>query len=80
MTEKIKSVAGKYEVSAKLGSGAFGEVHLGFEQETRQEVAIKLEMSKSKHPQVAHEARLYKMLEDGLGTPKVHWIGPVGEY
>ena len=20
------------------------------------------------------------MLEDGLGTPKVHWIGPVGEY
>ena len=50
MTEKIKSVAGKYEVSAKLGSGAFGEVHLGFEQETRQEVAIKLEMSKSKHP------------------------------
>ena len=78
--DQIKIVAGKYEMSAKLGSGAFGEVFLGFEQDTRKEVAIKLEQAKAKHPQVLHEAKLYKMLEDGLGTPKVHWIGPVGEY
>ena len=80
MTDKIKTVNGQYEVSAKLGSGAFGEVYLGFGQDTRKEVAIKLEQAKAKHPQVLHEAKLYKMLEDGLGTPKVHWIGPVGDY
>ena len=43
MTDKIKTVADKYDVSAKLGSGAFGEVHLGFEKETKKEVAIKIE-------------------------------------
>ena len=41
--DTVKNLAGKYEVSAKLGSGAFGEVFLGFEIDTRKEVAIKLE-------------------------------------
>jgi len=37
-------------MSAKLGSGAFGEVFLGVDQETSQEVAIKMELVKAKHP------------------------------
>jgi len=29
---------------------------------------------------VVHEAKLYKLLEDGLGTPKVYWVGTEGDY
>ena len=66
----------QYELSTKLGSGAFGEVFLGYEKETKREYAIKVEPADAKHPQVQHEAKLYRLLEDGLGTPKVYWIGP----
>ena len=38
-------------------------------------MAVKLEPALCKHPQVVHEAKLYKLLEDGLGTPAVHYIG-----
>ncbi len=27
-----------------------------------------------------HEAKLYKLLEDGLGTSKVYWVGTEGDY
>ena len=71
---------GKYELSARLGSGAFGEVFLAYEQSTKKEVAVKVEQAKAKHPQVLHEAKLYKLLEDGLGTPKVYWVGTEGDH
>lgn len=29
---------------------------------------------------MVHEAKLYKLLEDGLGTPKVYWVGTEGDY
>jgi serine/threonine protein kinase len=28
---------------------------------------------------VQHEAKLYRLLEDGLGTPKVYWIGQTND-
>ena len=34
----------------KLGSGAFGEIFLGINLKTNQEVAIKLEPVTTKHP------------------------------
>jgi serine/threonine protein kinase len=43
-------VGGKYKLSRKLGSGAFGDVYLGTNIKTNEEVAIKLEPVKSKHP------------------------------
>ena len=73
-------INGKYELNAKLGSGAFGEVFLGIDIENHSEVAVKMELVKAKHPQVVHEAKLYKLLEDGLGTPKVYWVGTEGDY
>jgi hypothetical protein len=53
-------VGGKYNLSRKLGSGAFGEVYLGtfftltqqigINIKTNEETAIKMEPVKSKHP------------------------------
>ena len=84
-------VGGKYKLNRKLGSGAFGDVYLGKciyatqynaggNIKTNDEVAIKLEPVRSKHPQLLYETKLYKILHDGVGIPKVHWFGVEGDY
>jgi serine/threonine protein kinase len=45
-------VARKFRVGPKVGSGSFGEIYAGTNVHTGEEVAIKLEPIKSKHPQV----------------------------
>lgn len=44
------TVGGKYRIGRKIGSGSFGEIYLGINKQTEEEVAIKLESTKSKHP------------------------------
>lgn len=34
-----------------------------------QEVAIKFESAKARHPQLQYESRLYKVLQGGVGIP-----------
>jgi serine/threonine protein kinase len=43
-------VGGKYKLTRKLGSGAFGDVYHGTNNKTGEEVAIKLESVRTKHP------------------------------
>jgi len=43
------SVGGKYRIGRKIGSGSFGEIYIGYNKETEEEVAIKLEPIKTKH-------------------------------
>lgn len=45
-----------------------------------EEVAIKLESTQSKHPQLQYESRLYKLLEGGVGVPHIQWFGVEGDY
>ena len=45
-----------------------------------EDVAIKLESVKSKHPQLIYESKIYKLLVGGQGIPNVHWYGVEGEY
>ena len=40
----------KYKMSKKLGSGAFGEVFLAKELATWEEVAVKVELNRTRHP------------------------------
>ena len=40
--DQIKNVAGKYEVSAKLGSGAFGEVRVCVHRQSGAQRAVKV--------------------------------------
>ncbi|KAI3455583.1 hypothetical protein Pfo_012246 [Paulownia fortunei] len=48
--------------------------------QTNEEVAIKLENIKTKHPQLLYESKLYKLLQGGTGIPNVRWFGVEGDY
>jgi predicted Ser/Thr protein kinase len=47
---------------------------------TGEEVAIKLESVKAKHPQLEYEAKVYKALAGGVGVPFVRWFGAECDY
>jgi serine/threonine protein kinase len=59
-------VGRKYRLGRKIGSGSFGDIYLGTNMSTGEEVAIKLESTKSKHPQLQRETRIYRSLH-GIG-------------
>uniref|UniRef100_A0A6N2N2N8 non-specific serine/threonine protein kinase n=1 Tax=Salix viminalis TaxID=40686 RepID=A0A6N2N2N8_SALVM len=79
-------VGNKFRLGRKIGSGSFGEIYLGTSIQTNEEVAIKLENVKTKHPQLLYESKLYKMLQGGIivklaaGIPNVKWFGAEGDY
>jgi serine/threonine protein kinase len=55
----------KLNARRKLGSGAFGDIYLGVNLKLNEEVAIKLESTKSRHPQLFYEGKLYMALQGG---------------
>ncbi len=58
-------VARKFRIGPKIGSGSFGEIYAGTNVHTGEEVAIKLEPLKSKHPQLLYESKIYRILQGG---------------
>ncbi|OIW18726.1 hypothetical protein TanjilG_13478 [Lupinus angustifolius] len=73
-------VGTKFRLGRKIGSGSFGEIYLGTNSQTNEEVAIKLEAVKTKHPQLLYESKLYRILQGGTGIPNVRWFGVEGDY
>ncbi|KAJ0937885.1 putative protein kinase CK1-CK1 family [Helianthus annuus] len=73
-------IGGKFKLGRKIGSGSFGELYLGVNLQSKEEVAVKLESVKTKHPQLHYEAKLYMLLQGGTGVPHLKWIGVEGEY
>ncbi|KAK9017294.1 hypothetical protein V6N11_079773 [Hibiscus sabdariffa] len=68
-------VGGKYKMGRKIGAGSFGELFLGVNIQTGEEVAIKMEPVKTKHPQLLYESKLYMLLQAGTGIPHLNWFG-----
>ncbi|XP_019151311.1 PREDICTED: casein kinase 1-like protein 2 isoform X2 [Ipomoea nil] len=73
-------VGNKYRLGRKIGSGSFGEIYLGTNIQTNEELAIKLENVKTKHPQLLYESKLYRILQGGTGVPNVRWFGVEGDF
>ncbi|VAI58594.1 unnamed protein product [Triticum turgidum subsp. durum] len=73
-------IGGKFKLGRKIGSGSFGELYLGVNIQSGEEVAIKLESVKSRHPQLHYESKLYMLLQGGMGIPHLKWFGVDGEY
>lgn len=72
-------VAGKYLILKKLGSGSFGDVYLGKNTESQEDVAIKVEDTRANHQQLLSEAKILTILS-GQGIPKIYWYGTEGLY
>lgn len=73
-------VGKKYRLGRKIGSGSFGDVYLGTDVTTGEDVAIKLERVRSKHPQLLYESKLYRVLQGGIGIPYMRWFGVETHY
>lgn len=70
----------KYRIGRKIGSGSFGDIYLGTNIISGEEVAIKLENVRAKHPQLEYEAKVYKALCGGVGIPFLRWYGTECDY
>lgn len=57
----------KYRLVKKIGSGSFGDVYLAVNVLSGEEVAVKMESQKTKHPQLLFESKLYRILQGGVG-------------
>ncbi|KGN57891.1 casein kinase 1-like protein 6 isoform X1 [Cucumis sativus] len=73
-------IAGKFKLGRKIGSGSFGELYLAVNVQTGEEVAVKLEPVKTKHPQLHYESKLYMLLQGGTGIPHLKWFGVESDY
>ncbi|GMM32120.1 serine/threonine protein kinase [Martiniozyma asiatica (nom. inval.)] len=73
-------VGRKYRIGRKIGSGSFGDIYLGTNIISGEEVAIKLENVRAKHPQLEYEAKVYKALCGGVGIPFIRWYGTECDY
>ncbi|MAV57168.1 MAG: hypothetical protein CMI79_06595 [Candidatus Pelagibacter sp.] len=83
MTEQIVQspmtlvVEGKYRILSKIGEGSFGKIFQGINSHTDESVAIKIEKS-SESSLLKNEAKIYKLLEDNPGIPKLRSFGKEG--
>lgn len=73
-------VGRKFRIGRKIGSGSFGDIYHGTNLISGEEVAIKLEPIRTKHPQLDYESRVYKYLSGGIGIPFIRWFGKEGDY
>lgn len=74
-------VAKRYRLGRKIGTGSFGEVYIGTDARTGDTYAMKLEHTKRiKHPQLAFESKVFKLLQGGTGIPTIHHFGKEGHY
>ncbi|EDW66236.1 casein kinase I-like [Drosophila novamexicana] len=68
-------VGEKYRIIRKIGSGSFGDIYLGMSMQCGEEVAIKMEATNARHPQLLYEYKLYRVLSGGVGIPRIRYYG-----
>ena len=68
-------VGKKYRLLRRIGAGSQSVVYLAMNIFNGEEVAIKCEPSNKDLSQLIYESKLYKLLQGGIGIPKIHWNG-----
>lgn len=73
-------VGGKYRLLYPIGKGSFGELYCATCVHTDEYVAVKMEKCNTKCILLPHEAKIYKILQGGVGIPRVRYFGCEGNY
>ena len=68
-----------FKSTDRLGGGSFGQIYKGINLKTKEEVAIKIESKNIETPQLIHESKILKALNDGDGFPKVYLVTPLDD-
>ncbi|OAV95487.1 CK1/CK1 protein kinase [Puccinia triticina 1-1 BBBD Race 1] len=74
------SFGGKYRIVENIGSGSFGDIYLAVDIDSGEEVAVKVESARTKHPTLQYEAQIYKKLAGEDGVPHLRWFGVENDY
>jgi casein kinase 1 len=72
-------VEGKYRIDSKIGEGSFGKIFSGTNINTNDIVAIKIEKA-DESSLLKNESKIYKILEDVPGIPKLRAFGKEGQF
>ncbi|KAL8436194.1 hypothetical protein ACSSS7_001924 [Eimeria intestinalis] len=73
-------VGGIWRFGRKIGSGSFGDIYKGVNVQTGEEVAMKVESSKAKHPQLIYESKLLKHLQGAPGIAQVYYCDAEADF
>eukprot|EP00922_Rhytidocystis_sp_ex-Travisia-forbesii_P022380 GHVS01032767.1.p1 GENE.GHVS01032767.1~~GHVS01032767.1.p1 ORF type:complete len:537 (-),score=104.14 GHVS01032767.1:875-2317(-) len=73
-------VGGVWRLGRKIGSGSFGDIYKAVNVTSKEEVAVKMESVKAKHPQLLYESKLLKHLQGGAGVAHVYYCDMEGDY
>lgn len=76
----ISKVGGIYCLGRNLGSGSFGDIYFAVNAQTGEELAVKLESTKSQHPMLMYEAKLLKHIQGVPGIASVYYCDVEGDY
>jgi len=72
MGQEGKKIAGRWVLTKLLGAGSFGQIYTAKDEKDNKEVAVKLEIMPTKHPQLVYEAKLLKLLQGAPGIAEVY--------
>ena len=83
VSQKVETVKIKNQYSFKstdrIGGGSFGQIYKGINLKTKEEVAIKIESKNIETPQLIHESKILKALNENDGFPKVYLVTPLDD-
>lgn len=65
----VRVGSGQWRLMRRIGSGSFGDIFLAVDQKTKENVAVKIESSKTQHPQLYFEYKVYKLLANRGDKP-----------
>lgn len=71
---------GDYKVLGQIDSGSFGDIFLGKDLASGEQVAIKVEKTGVPYPQLAYEYRVYRAIKPALGLPHIHFFSQEDDY
>lgn len=75
----MQSSISKYRITKRVGGGSFGDIYLGVGA-NGEKVAVKFEKHGARCPQLRHEYKVYRELQNAPGCAKVHYFGTQDSY